>query len=80
MSAWCERQANEPGLNLRCRRGTPPLPLTKHLGTISTKTETRLGMAICHEIVQSLHGHIDMVQRRQNGQVVRFDIIVTLPL
>ena len=44
------------------------------------KTETRLGMATCHEIVQSLHGHIDMVQRRQNGQVVRFDVIVTLPL
>ncbi len=37
-------------------------------------------MATCHEIVQSLHGHIDMVQRRQNGQVVRFDVIVTLPL
>ena len=41
---------------------------------------TGLGLAICHEIVQSLHGHIDMVQRRQNGQVVRFDVIVTLPL
>ena len=39
-----------------------------------------LGLAICREIVQALHGSIELKNREDRGEVLGLDAIVTLPL
>ncbi|MDA8521338.1 sensor histidine kinase [Acidovorax sp. NCPPB 4044] len=39
-----------------------------------------LGLAICQEIVQALDGHIELVNRDDNGHIAGLDAIVRLPL
>ena len=50
----------------------------------ASATETRsgagLGLAICHEIVQSLGGRVALDNREEQGQVVGLDATVRLPL
>lgn len=38
-----------------------------------------LGLAICHEIVRTLGGRIDLVNRERDGRVVGLDAVVALP-
>ncbi len=43
-------------------------------------TGSGLGLAICHEIVQALGGHMQLVNRLENGRVAGLDAVVTLPI